>query len=113
MAMRYVIAMIFAALFALAATLFVSTPVASLIVRNQVFESPDEVMKRWKRVYVCRDVTDENVILTFGLFDGSVEDLRKVQSDLGGEGTRVAQFGPLVDSVLLDGSYEVLDEITP
>ena len=76
-------------------------------------EGPDEVMKRWKRVYVCRDVTDENVILTFGLFDGSVDDLRKVQSDLGGEGTRVAQFGPLVDSVLLDGSYEVLDEITP
>ena len=72
---------------------------------------PDEVLQRWSRVFVCRDVRDPDVLLTFGLFDGTLE-LRAIQ----GQPEREAQLdaiGPTVDEVLLDGSYEVIREITP
>jgi hypothetical protein len=41
--MRYLVAIVFAILLAGAATLFVSSPVASFIVSRQAFESPDDV----------------------------------------------------------------------
>lgn len=73
---------------------------------------PEEVNKRWTRVYLCRDVTDENVVLTFGFFDGTVVELREIQSGYGRD-AQVARFAEYVDEVLLDGSYEVSEEITP
>jgi hypothetical protein len=41
--MRYAIAMITAILFAALATLFLSTPIASWVVRQFTFDSPDTV----------------------------------------------------------------------
>jgi hypothetical protein len=75
---------------------------------------PQEIVKRWSRVYVCRDVTDENVALTFGLCDGTLEELREIQAQ--GEGGPRSETGPMaphIEEVLLDGSYEILEEITP
>ena len=71
-----------------------------------------EIAARWTSVYVCRDVGDENVALTFGLFDGTLEELRAIQTRYRDEApaSRVAQY---VDEVLLDGAYEVLEEVTP
>ena len=71
---------------------------------------PEEVLRRWTNVYVTRDVTDPDVALTFGLFDGTVEELREIQSSDPGPPDAVGDF---VDEVLLDGSYEVVKEITP
>ena len=73
---------------------------------------PEEVVKRWSRVFVCRDVRDPDVVLTFGLFDGTLEELRGVQGQPERE-TQLDAIAPTVDEVLLDGSYEVLREITP
>jgi hypothetical protein len=75
-------------------------------------ELPEEAGSRWKKVYVCRDVTDPNVVLTFGLFDGTLEELRDLQAKADRE-AMLARLGPHVDAVLLDGSYEVLEEIEP
>jgi hypothetical protein len=47
-------------------------------------DGPQEIVKRWSRVYVCRDVTDENVALKFGFFEGTLEELREIQRQ--GEG---------------------------
>ena len=75
---------------------------------------PEEIAKRWSRVYVCRDVTDENVALTFGFFEGTLEELRDIQSQLeGGPRNETGPIAPHIESILLDGSYEVLEEITP
>ena len=75
---------------------------------------PPEIVKRWSRVYVCRDVTDENVALTFGFFDGTLEELREIQGqDEGGRRSETSPMAPYIEEVLLDGSYEVLEEITP
>ena len=74
---------------------------------------PEDVLKRWKQVYVCRDVSDVNVILSFGLFDGSLDELREIQNSAGGEQARTEPMAGLVEAVLLDGSYEVIEQITP
>lgn len=84
---------------------------------HSVFEkageaTPSEVMKRWKKVYVCRDVADEDVVLTFGLFDGTLEELREIQATAPPPASSEAAT-KLIADVLLDGSYEVLQEITP
>lgn len=65
------------------------------------------------QVYVCRDVSDSNVILSFGLFDGSLDELREIQNSAGGERVRTEPMAGLVEAVLLDGSYEVIERITP
>lgn len=76
--------------------------------------SASEVDERWTRVYACRDVADENVILTFGFFDGTLDELRQIQARYREEASAAGAFqtSPLIDSVLLDGSFEVLKEIT-
>ena len=64
--------------------------------------------------YVCRDVSDENVALTFGFFEGTLEELREIQRQ--GEGGPRSETGPMaphIEEVLLDSSYEVLEELTP
>jgi hypothetical protein len=37
----------------------------------------------WTHVYHCRDVEDPDVVLSFGLFDGSLDELREAQDRLG------------------------------
>lgn len=72
-------------------------------------EMPSEIRERFAAVYACRDVNDPNKILTFGLFDGSLDELRAVQQT----NTRDEQLDgiePLVDEVLFDGSFEVITE---
>jgi hypothetical protein len=73
-------------------------------------EAPPEVMGRWKRIYHVRDVNDENVVISFGLFDGSLEELREMQGQAGRD-RQVERVDPLVEATLLDGCYEVVEEI--
>jgi hypothetical protein len=49
---------------------------------------------------------------SFGLFDGTVEELRAAQQRLG-RSEQVDRIGPHVREVLLDGSYEVIEELSP
>ena len=77
-----------------------------------VDEIPAEIRKRWTRVYVCRDVSDENIILSFGFFDGTLYELREVQSEYDRE-AQIERLAPYIDEELLDGSFEVIEEITP
>ena len=74
--------------------------------------TPEDVLKRWKQVYVCRDVSDGNVILSFGLFDGTLDELGEIQNSAGGEQARTEPMAGFVEAVLLDGSYEVIEQIT-
>ena len=71
---------------------------------------PEEVREHWRRIYHVRDVADENVVISFGFFDGTLEQLREIQSRL--RDAQVDQIAPQVEEVLLDGSYEVIEELT-
>jgi hypothetical protein len=64
----------------------------------------------WTRIFHVRDVAEPDVVISFGLFDGTVEKLRAAQSEMG-RGDQVDRVGPTVDEVLLDGTYEVVEEL--
>lgn len=63
----------------------------------------------WKRFYALQNVNDENEVITFGLFDGTLEQLREGQQ--GGEyDQRRAEADEFVESVGADGIFEVVEE---
>lgn len=73
---------------------------------------PEEIASKFKGVYACRDSEDPNVILTFGLFDGTLEAFRELQS--GDErAEQLDQIAPMVEEVLIDSSFEVVRDLSP
>jgi hypothetical protein len=71
-----------------------------------------DALRQWRRIYHCRDASDPDVVLSFGLFDGSLEELREAQARLGRE-SQVDRVEPYVQAVLLDGAFEVVEELSP
>jgi hypothetical protein len=71
-----------------------------------------EALRRWTRVYHCRDLSDPDVVISFGLFDGTAEELRAAQARLRRD-SQVDRVTPHVQQVLLDGSYEIIEELSP
>jgi|HubBroStandDraft_1064217.scaffolds.fasta_scaffold663050_1 hypothetical protein len=72
----------------------------------------DEALRGWTRIYHARDVSDPDVVISLGLFDGSLEQLRAAQAAMG-RSDQVERIAPHVRETLLDGSYEVVEEIAP
>jgi len=52
------------------------------------------------------------VVISLGLFDGTLEELRQAQARLGRE-SQLDRIGPHAQEVLLDGSYEIVEQLTP
>lgn len=74
---------------------------------------PDDDMEApagWKRFYAVRNVDDENEVITFGFFDGTLEDLRAGQQGSGDYDQRRAAADELVESIGADGVFEVVEE---
>jgi hypothetical protein len=72
---------------------------------------PPEWDPRFVRAYHVRNLDDEDEVVSFGLYDGSVDDYRAMSREA--EESRVSRMGEFVDRVLVDGVYEVIDEVTP
>ena len=70
-----------------------------------------EALRRWTHIYHARDVADPDVVISFGLFEGSLDELREAQGQLGRQ-SQVDRIDPHVHEVLLDGSYEIVEELT-
>lgn len=74
--------------------------------------TPDDtsnVPAGWKKFYALQNVNDENEVITFGFFDGTLEELRAGQQ--GGEyEQRRAGVDEFVESVGADGVFEIVDE---
>jgi hypothetical protein len=64
---------------------------------------------RWTRFYALRNAEDEDEVITFGFFEGTLEELRARQSK-GGYGKRHSATDEFVESKAVDGVYEVLVE---
>jgi hypothetical protein len=69
-------------------------------------------LQGWTHIYHCRDVSDPEVVLSFGLFDGTVEALHEAQARMRRD-AQVDRIGAQVQEVLLDGSYEVVEHLQP
>lgn len=70
--MRYVVAIVFAILAAGAATLYVSSPVATWIVSRNVFESPDEADNLENLIFMGVNLLGLAVGWTFGWWLGGL-----------------------------------------
>jgi hypothetical protein len=66
----------------------------------------------WVRFDMIRDLSDENRVVTFGFFDGTLEELERSQSE-GGYEDRRAAVDDLIDDVPVNGVFEVVRELTP
>lgn len=79
---------------------------------KQAFIPDDEmqVPPGWKRFYALQNVDNENEVITFGFFDGTLEELRAGQQGSGDYDKRRAAADALVESVGADGVFEVVEE---
>ena len=74
---------------------------------------PDDEMQAppgWKHFYALQNVDNENEVITFGFFDGTLEELRAGQQDSGEYDKRRAAADEFVESVGADGVFEIVDE---
>ncbi len=78
---------------------------------KKAFTPPDtgEAPAGWKAFYALQNADDENEVITFGFFDGTIEELRAGQSGGDYEERRKAA-DELVESVGADGIYKVVTE---
>jgi hypothetical protein len=73
--------------------------------------SPDNAPEGWARFTMLRSLADPNEVVTFGFFDGTLEELERNQAQQGYDELR-ASTDPLVDAVVANGVYEIVASLT-
>jgi len=64
------------------------------------------------RAYHARNIRDEDEVVSFGLFDMSVEDYRRWREEADAQETqRVSALSAFVENEYVSGVYEVLDTV--
>lgn len=61
------------------------------------------------RFFMVRNTERPDEVICFGLFDGSVEELRRTAAEQG-YAEQLEAIGPFVESVGADGLYEVIED---
>ena len=66
----------------------------------------------FQRAYHARNIRDEDEIISFGLFDMSMDDYRQWRSDADAEeNQRVDELSAFVENDHVSGVYEVIEEV--
>jgi hypothetical protein len=71
----------------------------------------DPPPRGWIRFDMIRDLADENRVVTFGFFDGSLEELERSQAESDYDERRSA-VDDIVDEVVVNGVFEVVREMS-
>ena len=66
---------------------------------------------RWIRFNMLRGMDDRDQVVTFGFFDGTIEELNASQDEHGYR-DRVEAVAPFVEEVLLNGLYDVVVDVS-
>jgi len=75
---------------------------------------PDEFPSGLRRAYHVRDVNDPDVVISFGFLDGDASDIPAFREEVAAEEeTRQAAMAQFVDELVVDGLYEVIEEVVP
>jgi hypothetical protein len=74
--------------------------------------SEEDAPAGWTRFHMLRSLADEDEVVTFGFFDGTLEQLERSQEDSDFESHRNA-IDPYVDTVIANGVYEIVATVTP
>ena len=72
----------------------------------------DDAPAGWVRFHMLRGLADENEVVTFGFFDGTLEELERSQDESGFEEQRAA-IEPYVDAVIVNGVYDIAVSMVP
>ena len=64
----------------------------------------------WIRFHALRGLADENEVVTFGFFDGTLEELERSQDEADFEQRRAA-IDPYVDAVIANGVYDITESL--
>jgi heme-degrading monooxygenase HmoA len=70
---------------------------------------PDSPPEGWVRFTMLRNAEDPDEVVTFGHFDGSLEDLRRNEEEIGYD-EQMARIAPYVASAGTSGLFEVVVE---
>lgn len=75
--------------------------------------SPDreDAPAGWVRFHMLRKLGAEDEVVTFGFFDGTLEELERSQKDAGYQDRRDSIDG-FVDTVVANGVYEIVESWT-
>jgi hypothetical protein len=73
---------------------------------------PEDWPEGFTRAYHLRSLEDENQVISFGFYEGTMDELNAIR-DRQNEDARQQRMAEFVESTLVDGMFEVLDEVTP
>ncbi|MDP1848710.1 MAG: hypothetical protein Q8K79_13030 [Solirubrobacteraceae bacterium] len=78
--------------------------------REAFMPAADEAPAGWVRFHMLRGLADPDEVVTFGFFDGTLEELEGSQdaSDFEERRAAIAEF---VDEVVINGVYEVAESL--
>ena len=70
------------------------------------FPTAEDPPPGWVRFHALRSLADENEVVTFGFFDGTLEELEHNQDESDYRALR-ERIDPLVEEVVANGIYDV------
>ena len=79
---------------------------------RQAWDPGDELPPGFQRAYHARNIRDEDEIISFGLFDMSIDDYHRWREEADAqENARVDRLSAFVANEYVSGVYEVVDEV--
>lgn len=79
---------------------------------RRAWDPGEEQPPGFQRAYHARNIRDEDEVISFGLFDMSVDDYRRWRTDEDAQETsRVDRLSAFVENEHISGVYEVIDEV--
>ena len=78
--------------------------------REKFLPRGGEAPAGWQRFHMLRGLADPNEVITFGFFDGTLEELEQSQ-DAADYESRRGSIDPLVESVVSNGVYEIVETL--
>jgi heme-degrading monooxygenase HmoA len=79
---------------------------------RRAWDPGEERPPGFRRAYHARSVRDKDEVISFGLFDMSIDDYRRWRADEDAQETeRVDRLSAFVENDHVSGVYEVIDEV--
>jgi heme-degrading monooxygenase HmoA len=79
---------------------------------RRAWDASDSRPPGLQRAYHARNIRDEDELISFGVFDMSIDDYRKWRADADAEETqRVDRMSAFVEHEYVSGVYEVVDTV--
>ena len=79
---------------------------------RRAWDPGDEKPPGFQRAYHARNIRDEDEVISFGIFDMTIDDYRRWREEADERETaRVSKLSAFVENEYVSGVYEVIDEL--